>query len=566
MKYNKIKSIKKLDIKENVYDISTPTNKNFVANGLVVHNSEFTNIAYSSCNLGSMNLTKYVKDGKFQWKEYGNDISKTTKFLNAVIDINEFPVPKIEEVTTAIRPIGLGVMGLAHTLILMGIPYNSKEAKHITEKIIYYTTMKSMETSCEIAKTEGAYPAFDYNTFVNANNRFFSNKLLNNDNEFIIDDEKLIDINVIIDMLQKNGIRNSCLTSIAPTGTISFIADVSSGVEPIFALAYMRKIEKEQDKHGNNVYEIVYMADPFFEDYLNTHFTSEQKEEILKSTSENNGSCSNAPFMTDKQKKLFITAQDLKSVEHLDILEATAINTSLSVSKTINLPETATVEDIEKVYIDAFKRGVIGVTVYRDKSREGILVHENDTLTIGGRDSDVIIKNDAPKRPKKLRAEMYIFTINKQSYYATIGFLGEDPYEVFTGLNSDDNGEIYIPRKVQSGIIEKLKRGRYEFTDSETGEKYILVDSHSDPNAVALTRSISTSLRHGVDPEIIVSQIEKIKGDMNVFAKVISRMIKKYIKDGTKSHGNTCQNCGNDTMVRKEGCLTCSSCGRSLCS
>ena len=333
MKFSKIKKITKIILDEavNVYDISTPQNRNFVANGAVVHNSEFSNIAHSSCNLGSLNLTKYVVNGEFDFIEFGKDVGIATRFLDSIIDINEFPTEKIHLTTHAIRPIGLGVMGLAHAMILMKMPYASKEAKEFTRLLIGYITLRSMTESIELAKEKGAYPAFDYDTFTKANDRFFFYSHILSETGKVLD----IDVDQILFDLNEIGVRNSCFTSIAPTGTISFIADVSGGIEPVFALAYARKIEKEKDRDGNLVYDIAYIADRFFDDYL-TKNHNENKKAILKYTSDNKGSCQGCSFLSNEEQELFKTAQDLKSTEHLDVLEAVARMTSLSVSKCVS--------------------------------------------------------------------------------------------------------------------------------------------------------------------------------------------------------------------------------------
>ena len=520
--------------------------------------SEFSNIANSSCNLGSINLTMYVKNGEFDWVALSKDVGIATRFLDAVIDINNFPTKKIDETTKAIRPIGLGVMGLAHALILMGIPYTSKDAKDFTRKLIGYITLRSMTESVELAKEKGSYPAFDYETFIKANDRFFNGAgelPFNGVNLYGIGD---VDIFKLKEDVKNFGVRNSCFTSIAPTGTISFIADVSGGIEPIFALAFARKIEKEKDRDGNLVYDIAYMADRFFSEYLDMYYP-EQKNEILKYTSNNKGSCQGCELLSKEDQLLFMTAQDMKSVEHLDILEATARMTSLSVSKTINLPETATVQEVADVYIDAYKRGIIGVTVYRDKCRGGVLVHAEDL-------EPTIKKHDAPKRPKVLKAEMHQFVVNKQLYYVATGMMGKDLYEVFTGINHNDDGEVYIPKTVKTGTIIKNGRGDYDFKDEETQTVYHLTNGHSNAEADALTRSISTSLRHGVDISILVQQLEKTKGALNSFAKAITRTLKHYIADGAKVHGEKCPKCGSE-LIRVEGCKKCSdpSCGTSMC-
>jgi ribonucleoside-diphosphate reductase alpha chain len=335
--------------------------------------------------------------------------------------------------------------------------------------------------------------------------------------------------------------------------SISFAAETSGGIEPVFALAYKRKIEKITNK-----FEEVFITDPVFEEYLNKNYP-EKKEKILENVVENKGSCQKSKILSEEEKKIFITARDLTPLEHLDILEATAKNTSLSVSKTINVPKESTPEDISKVFLEAHKRGIIGVTVYREGSREGILIDINED----GRTYDKILKTQAPKRPKDLPCKVAQYTLKKQRYYVVIGLFSEEPYEIFTGINHDDDGNIYIPNNIEKGFIQKEKRGHYNLVTEE--KTYVLTNGHSDANAEALTRMISTSLRHGTPVEYVCQQLEKVKGDMNTFAKVLIRALKTYIKDGTKVTGEVCLICGSSDLIRMEGCIKCK-CGWSKCT
>jgi ribonucleoside-diphosphate reductase alpha chain len=283
--------------------------------------AEFVHVPYSSCNLGSINISNCVlENGEFSWEKLNMLVQKSTIFLNNVIDKNRFPIEKIRKVTKATRPIGLGVMGLAHALYKMKIPYNSKKAKSFTEKLIYTMTIDSMKVSISLAKEHGSYKEFDFDTFVEANNRFFISKLMS---------EK--DRKYILDSLKKYGCYNSSQTSIAPTGSISTIAETSSGMEPVFALTYQRRVEKI-DKE----YDIMYITDPIFEKYLDDNFDDKKKKKILEEISSNKGSCQKCRDIPDEIKKIFVVAGDLTAMEHLDILEAVSKNTSLSVSKCVS--------------------------------------------------------------------------------------------------------------------------------------------------------------------------------------------------------------------------------------
>lgn len=233
------------------------------------------------------------------------------------------------------------MMGIAHALYLLGIPYNSQEGYDFIQKLSRTLTLASMWESVAIAKETGkSYPAFDWNTFVKANQRFFD-----------IDP-------LLLDAISTYGIANSCNTTIAPTGSISFIANRSGGIEPVFALAFARRIEKL-----NREYDTVYITDPIFERYLNASFTESEKINILEKVAKANGSCQEVYEIPEHIRKIFVVASDISPMEHLEFLACAAPNISTSISKTINLPSTSTVEEVSDVYREAYKKGIIGVTV-----------------------------------------------------------------------------------------------------------------------------------------------------------------------------------------------------------
>jgi ribonucleoside-diphosphate reductase alpha chain len=291
--------------------------------------AEYVNIEYSSCNLGSLNLSKFVTyDGtgkrQFDWVDFDKSIRLATRFLDAVIDVNNYPLQKIADVTKSVRPIGLGAMGYAHMLFLLKIPFNSEEANILTDMIFERLTMISMDESCEIAKERGcSYPAFNVDMFLKSNERFF-NKVSKDEewNEFV----KNVKLKV-----QTTGVANSCNTSIAPNGSISFIGDTTGGIEPLFALAFVRKIEKL-----NREYEYVYIADPIFNEYLIKNYDEKTTEKILKQVGDNKGSCQTIKEIPETMRKVFVVAGDLTPIEHLNSLSIVAKNTSLSVSKCIS--------------------------------------------------------------------------------------------------------------------------------------------------------------------------------------------------------------------------------------
>lgn len=493
---------------------------------------EFTNIDYSSCNLGSINLVHCVNpDGTFNFEKFEHLVREATRFLNNVIDVNNYPIEKIKTITKSIRPIGLGIMGFAHMFYKMGIPYNSKEALHFADELSYKLTTISMDESIEIAKETGSYGAFDLDTYIKANTRLLK------DNESLTN------------KIKKFGIANSSATSIAPTGTLSFVADTTGGIEPQFALVYSRKIEK-----NNKEYEVVYVSDEIFDEYLSTNFDYETKTKILKEVGENNGSCQKVKEIPQDMKNVFVVASDLTPMEHLEMLAVLAKNTSLSISKTINMPSTATKEEVSEVYLKAYELGVIGVTVFRSGSRDGILIHKSDDK------SGMIVKTDAPKRPKSLPCHVYKFNIlnretdKSEKWIVFVGLLNDEPYEIIAGkIDSVD-----IPNAITEGEMIKVRKPSGNIYQFAVDGK-VLVENVSEAFVNDLqryaTRLMSWGLRHGGGINYLRDVLQKSNGTIVDFDKAIIRAINRYVKEVKVKE--KCPQCGNE-LRWTEGCIKCS--------
>lgn len=494
---------------------------------------EYVNIEYSSCNLGSINLCNCVIDGVFDWDKFEDLIVAATRFLNEVIDSNFYPLEKIEKITKQIRPIGLGVFGYSHMLYELKIPYNSKEAYSLTEDIFDFLTYMSMITSVRIAQEKrNSYPAFDYHTYIKANSRFFN---------------KSEAWDALKDSIKDYGIYNSCNTSIAPTGSISYIANRSSSIEPVFALAFSRKIEEK-----NKEYDVVELADPIFTDYLYKNYTKEDIDTILKYISNNDGSCQGCSLIPEDDQKVFVVAGDLTAMEHLKTLGIIARNTSLSVSKTINLPETATAEEISNVYINAFKEGVIGVTVYRKGSREAIL---NVSSSSEVKEPVIDKVSSITPRDRVLDGKTYKIKDPHGNVYVTCNYAivngKKKPMEVFI-FSSNENQEMYaalgktlsaIMRRNDdiSFIIEDLKSIK---SSTESGgyftQEYGFIKSRPQHLSYILDEFISRLEQESDSTDTLVNE-------------------PKY-----KPTEEVCPDCGAN-LVRQGGCCQCSSCSWSRC-
>lgn len=504
--------------------------------------SEFvTTVPYSPCNLGSIDVSKFfVNDGDFSFpfKQFDKPsfyklVRKATRYLDNAIDVNDFPLEKIKEVALKHRPIGLGMMGFAHLLYKMGIPYNSNKARQLAGVIMKEMTIISMVESIELAYEKKSFEWYDTNIFLKANERYF---------------EYDGDLEQLKNKLKQYGCRNSSQTSIAPTGSISTIAQTSSGIEPVFGLVYTRKVET-----GNKTYTEMFVVDPVFEKFVEEKY-ADKKDEIYNYVSNNNGSCQGCKLLSKEEQEIFVVAGDIDADGHIDMLEVFAKYVSLSVSKTINLPKEATKEDVSNVYLKAFKKGIIGVTVYRDGCREGILVHKSNI------EDDFVDRKNAPKRPQELECDMFLVRVKDEYIAVLVGKLRGMLYELFVGATDDKLKELLKEHKL--GRVVKVKKNHYRLYHNDD----ILIDNLGKFGSTverSLARFISMSLRHGVPLKFIVEQLNK-SDDFMAFDKSVSRVLKQYIKDGETYESETCPEC-KSKLIYFDGCIKCSKCFWSKC-
>lgn len=316
-----------------------------------------------SCNLGSMNVWSYLKKNgdkklQFDWQKLGRDVQTAVRFLDNVVDVNKYPLPEIEEMTLNTRKLGLGIMGLGDLLYELEIPYNSKEGLAFMEKLMEFVNYHSKLASIELAKERGKMPYFDKSFYSEGKMPFSGFK-----------DKKAwhFDWKEIAAKIKKYGIRNGFTTVIAPTGSISMIAGCSSGIEPVFGLVFEKSV----------VIGSFYYVEPVFEEKMQKEGLMD--EDLIKDAAGLGGSVQNLAYIPPKLKKIFVTAMDIAPKDHVRVLAAFQKWTDSSISKTNNLPTTASVDDIKDIYLLAYESGCKGVTVYRDKSLQ------SQVLTGGGK-------------------------------------------------------------------------------------------------------------------------------------------------------------------------------------
>lgn len=316
---------------------------------------------YESCNLGSINLAKLVKrraDGsyEFDWQRYEQIIRLATRFLDNVIDVSKYPIDEIDRATKASRRIGLGIMGLADLLYMLKIPYNSREGYELMNRIAEALTYYSMDESVEIAKARGVFPLYNESGYIQGRlpvaGYYESAK-----------EEHTHDWDALIEKIKRYGIRNSQTTTVAPTGTLSMIADCSGGIEPTFALVYEKHVTVGKFYYTNKVFEEALREAGIYGD------------ELLKKIAENYGSVRGLDEVSEEMQKVFVTAMDIHWTDHIMAQTVWQRWISNAIAKTINMPNDVTAEDVKCSYLLAHELGLKGITVFRDGSRQQQVLH-----------------------------------------------------------------------------------------------------------------------------------------------------------------------------------------------
>ncbi len=531
---------------EEVFDIRVPGVNAFDANGLYVHNcGEQPLLPYESCNLGSLNLARFVRtDGRprLDWERLAQVIPQCVRFLDDVIEMNAYPIPEIDEATRATRKIGLGVMGWHDTLLRLRVPYDSEDALALGEEVMSFIQAKSNDASLELARERGTFPAWEGSTY---------------------DPEAPY--------------RNSTRTTIAPTGTISIIADASSGIEPVFALAFKRSHFLDPDdptkltelREENRVFREAAQAEGFYSDDLLEHVASGGTLQAW------NAECDDPDKrVPDWALRVFTTAHEIAPEWHVRMQAAFQRHTDNAVSKTINFPYAATQSDVAGAYWLAYREGCKGITIYREGSRDySVLSHitenvkgpEQETLPtldeIAGRLSS--LARPRPYRehlPDERRSITHKFQVADQEGYITVGLYDDGrPGEIFVKINKEgstvsglmDTVALLTSVTLQYGVpIEelsrKLKNTRFEPYGRTTNDQV--------PWATSLVDYIFRWLELKFAPEAA-----RADASYHPLADAPS----SAPRDGEPT-GLGCPDCGAP-LVYAEGCLACRSCGYNRC-
>ena len=444
-----------------VFDIQVPGINAFDSNGIYIHNcGEQPLLPYEACNLGSINLNMMLRktDDKYEidYKTLKNTVARSVHFLDNVIDVNKYPLPEIDKMTRGTRKIGLGVMGWADMLCMLGIPYNSQQAVELAEKLMSFIQTEAMKTSAELAKQKGVFPYYDKSIYKEKNME----------------------------------VRNATTTTIAPTGTLSIIAGVSSGIEPLFAISYIRNVmDNEELVEVNPIFKAVAEERGFY------------SEDLMKRIAKK-GSIHDFDEIPEDVRAVFVTAHDISPEWHVKMQAAFQKFTDNAVSKTVNLSNEATRDDVKDVFVLADKLKCKGVTIYRDGSRD------LQVLNIGK------VKGKE-KNTDKINDESIVKNEHNNSENDILDQLSE-------GMNSCAQCNIIEPRPrpdITTGFTEKVKIGCGNLYVTVNYDKKGICEVFTNTGRAggcpsqseATSRLVSIALRSGIDAKSIVEQLKGIR-------------------------------------------------------
>ena len=450
------------------------------------------------------------------------------------------------------RRTGIGITAEGDMLASLGISYGSEKGIEFSVEVHKTLALEAYRASVTAAKERGAFSVYD-------SEREKGNPFIQRIKEA---DEKLY-----FEMLEY-GRRNIALLTIAPTGTTSLMTQTTSGIEPVFLPVYKRRRKVNPNDKEARV-DFVDESGDSWEEYVVFHHRFKEWMQINGYDTTKNYSQKELDKLVKLSPYYKATSNDIDWMSKVTMQGAVQKWVDHSISVTVNLPNEATEELVGKLYLKAWEVGCKGVTVYRDGSRSGVLISNEEK-----KKEEKTSTTFPTKRPEILEADVVRFQNNKEKWIAFIGVIDDKPYEIFTGLSDDEDG-ILIPRWVNEGLIIKNKdeegNSRYDFQyQNQRGYKTTIEGlSHKfDPEFWNYAKLISSTLRHGMPIEKAIDLINSLQLDsesINTWKNGVARALKKYVADGTEAKGQKCSNCNSTNLIYQEGCLTCPDCGSSKC-
>ena len=545
---------------------------------------------YDSCRLLAINLYSYVENpftpnAKFNFSKFKEHVMYAQRMMDDIIDLEMEKIEtiiakieadpetdevkatelnlwkKIKDKTSQGRRTGVGTTAEGDMIAAMGLTYGTEEATKFSVEVHKTLALAAYRSSVMLASERGAFPVFDYKREVN---NPFMNRLKEADSE-------------LYDLMVKYGRRNIACLTIAPTGTTSILTQTTSGIEPVFLPVYKRRRKvNANDKEvrvdfvdeSGDAFEEYVVYHPKFITWMNINgievkdnYTQEQIDEIVAKSPYYKATSNDVDWLN----KVKMQGAVQKWVDH-------------SISVTINLPNDVSEDMVNKLYVEAWKSGCKGCTVYRDGSRSGVLIslkNEKKKTTENAAPSPADENGFVThKRPIELDADVVRFQNNKEKWIAFIGLIDGKPYEIFTGIADDDEG-IFCPKSVSKGkiikVIDENGQKRYDFQFvNKRGFKTTIegLSEKFNPEFWNYAKLISGVLRYRMP----IAQVLKLVGSLeldnqsiNTWKVGVERALKKYLPNGEKASGQTCPNCGQESLVYQEGCLICTNCGTSRC-
>lgn len=507
---------------------------------------------FEACNLGSIDVAKFYQEGRFDHEAFKEICAVATRFLDDVIDVNVYPLPEIDKAVRDSRRLGLGIMGFADLLYMMNIPYNSEDGRKFASNLMAKMALESHRASYELGLEKGNFPLYDKSRYVTENG-FIPFAMGSSD----LDDEIREEFKKL-----STSHRNVAVLTVAPTGSISNIADTSSGLEPNFLLAYTRYMTK-----SNGSKDALLYLNRVLVEKLGESLNEEVKEKIVKE-----GSLKDIEGISKEIKRVFVVSHDISPDDHLMMQEAFQNYVDNNISKTINLPNSASVKDILDIYLKALKSNVRGVTIYRDGSLQTQVLNANKKIKT----------KDAPKvkffilddhhrlraRPRRdtLRSVTRKYKRESGTTYITVSFdASGEAIEVFVS-NGGETAEI-IGRlssvALRSGvsieeILEQLQKVKGDYSKGVAKEIKHAIEDFSE--------LWSSAYEEAEDEVIHIDGSRKSPEEIEKF--VVANDLKWYNDYYVDDEGNTyCPVClSKNSLVNQEGCITCMNCNWSKCT